>query len=256
MAAQAQQRARGMIVAARAKRPYRFDRELDLYTGPPGPHTVVMHPAAVVRFSRHGPHESGRSMLTLHPSGARPLYEQITETLQREIADGTLPAGTRLPSSRQLARDLRVSRITVVTAYAELEAAGAIEARGGSGTYVLPPWTSPRPGSPSGEADASLSAPALPLWQRDLVHPVNVEREATLGHVLRGPLTPDTIGFAWGAGDPRLIPMTEFRRALADVLDRDGPMALGPEGGAGYPPLRHWLAGYLGQNGLDVTPDD
>ena len=36
--------------------------------------------------------------------------------------------------------------------------------------------------------------------------------------VLRGPLTRDTIGFAWGAGDPRLIPMTEFRRALADVL--------------------------------------
>ena len=195
-------------------------------------------------------------MLTLYPSGARPLYEQITETLQREIADGTLPAGTRLPSSRQLAHDLRVSRITVVTAYAELEAAGAIEARGGSGTYVLPPWTSPRPGGPSGEAGASPSAPALPLWQRDLVHPVNVEREATLGHVLRGPLTPDTIGFAWGAGDPRLIPMIEFRRALADVLDRDGPTALGPEGGAGYPPLRDWLAGYLRQNGLDATPDD
>ena len=94
------------------------------------------------------------------------------------------------------------------------------------------------------------------LWQRDLVHPVNVEREATLGHVLRGPLTPDTIGFAWGAGDPRLIPMTEFRRALADVLDRDGPTALGPEGGAGYPPLRDWLAAYLRQNGLDATPDD
>ena len=42
-------------------------------------------------LSRHGPHESGRSMLTLHPSGTRPLYEQITETLQREIADGNAP---------------------------------------------------------------------------------------------------------------------------------------------------------------------
>ena len=50
--------------------------------------------------------------------------------------------------------------------------------------------------------------------------------------------------------------MTEFRRALADVLDRDGPTALGPEGGAGYPPLRDWLAAYLRQNGLDATPDD
>ena len=42
----------------------------------------------VVRFSHHGPHESGQSMLTLHPSGTRPLYEQITERLQREIAEG------------------------------------------------------------------------------------------------------------------------------------------------------------------------
>ncbi len=112
-------------------------------------------------------------MLTLHPSGARPLYEQISETLQREIAEGTLPAGTRLPSSRQLARDLRVSRITVVTAYAELEAAGAIESRGGSGSYVLPPWTPPRP---DGETAAAPLTPVLPPWQRNLVHPVNAER--------------------------------------------------------------------------------
>src|ERR671914_442158 len=148
--------------AASAKRTYRFGQELDLYTGPPGPHTVTTHPAAVGRDADHGPHESGRSMLTLHPSGTRPLYEQITEGLQREIADGTLPAGTRLPSSRQLARDLRVSRITVVTAYAELEAAGAIEARGGSGTYVLPPWTPPQPGGRGSETGASPAAPTLP----------------------------------------------------------------------------------------------
>ena len=77
-----------------------------------------------------------------------------------------------------------------------------------------------------------------------------------LAHVLRGPLTADAIAFAWGAGDPRLIPLTDFRRALGDVLDRDGAAALGPEGGSGYLPLRYWLAGYLRQNGLDVTSDD
>jgi DNA-binding transcriptional MocR family regulator len=195
-------------------------------------------------------------MLTLHPSGERPLYQQITETLRREIADGTLSAGTRLPSSRQLARDLRVSRVTVATAYAELEAEGVVEARAGSGTFVLPPWVSPRPAGRSGETAATPPATALPPWQRDLVSTVNAEREEMLGHVLRGPLTPDAVGFAWGAGDPRLIPMTDFRRALVDVLDRDGPAALGPEGGAGYPPLRHWLADYLRQMGLDATPDD
>ena len=191
-------------------------------------------------------------MLTLDTRDHQPLYQQIVETLRREIADGTLPAGTRLPSSRQLARDVRVSRITVVTAYAELEAEGLIESRAGSGAFVLPPWSPPRLGQPAAETDE----PDLPAWQRNLAPTVHPERAELLGHVLRGPLTSDAIGFAWGAGDPRLIPLPEFRRALVDVLDRDAGAALGPEGGAGSLPLRYWLAGYLRQNGLDVTSDD
>ena len=195
-------------------------------------------------------------MLTLQPNGDCPLYRQITESLRHEIAAGMLPAGTRLPSSRQLARDLSVSRVTVATAYAELEAEGAIEARAGSGTYVLPPWDPPCPTGRSEDVTPLSSQADLPPWQHGLQIRVNPEREGVLGNVLRGPLVPDLVGFSWGAGDPRLIPVTEFRRALLDVLDRDGPAALGPEGGAGYPPLRSWLAGYLRQHGLDVTPDD
>jgi 2-aminoadipate transaminase len=77
-----------------------------------------------------------------------------------------------------------------------------------------------------------------------------------LRQVLRGPLAPDTINFAWGAGDPCLVPTAEFRRVLTDVLDEDGPAALGPEHADGYPPLRHCITGYLRQLGLDVAPDD
>lgn len=195
-------------------------------------------------------------MLTLHPRGDRPLYQQITETLRRKIAGGALPAGTRLPSSRQLARDLRVSRITVITAYAELEADGVIEARNGSGTYVLPLWEPPHPADLSDGSATSYATGHQPPWQHELARTGNPERGAMLGHVLGGPLRPGAIGFAWGAGDPRLVPMTDFRHALVDVLDRDGPAAVGPEEGSGYPPLRHWLAGYLRQLGLDVTCDD
>lgn len=191
-------------------------------------------------------------MLTLDTRGNRPLYHQIMETLRREIADGALPAGTRLPSSRQLARDLRVSRVTVVTAYAELEAEGVIESRAGSGAFVLPPWQPPQLARQDGEA----AGDDLPVWQRRLSNEIDPTREAMLAHVLRGPLTADAIAFAWGAGDPRLIPLAEFRRALSDALDRDGAAALGPEGGSGYLPLRYWLAGYLRQNGIDVTSDD
>ncbi len=218
--------------------------------------TLPIHIRRLCSASRHGPHESGRAMLTLHPSGTRPLYAQIIETLQREIADGNAPrrnatslvAPTRQRSPRQPHhRRHRVRR-----------------ARGGGSDRVARRIGHLRPAAVDTTATGwaqrrdrgRTSAPALPPWQRELVPTVNVEREQVLGHVLRGPLTPDTIGFAWGAGDPRLIPMTEFRRALLDVLDQDGPAALGPEGGTGYPPLRQWLATYLRQNGLDATPDD
>lgn len=194
-------------------------------------------------------------MLHLHLGGECPLYRQITETMRREIADGTLPAGARLPSSRQLAHDLRVSRITVATAYAELEAEGLIAARAGSGTYVLPPWNPPRD-RPDVDATAPLALSQLPAWQRELHQPAHPVREELLGQVLRGPLVEDAAGFAWGAGDPRLLPLCDFRRALNDVIERDGPLVLGPEGGAGYLPLREWFARYLLRHGLSTSPDD
>ncbi len=179
-----------------------------------------------------------------------PLYHQIRDGLRREITTGTMGAGTRLPSSRQLARDLAVSRITVATAYAELEADGVIESRVGAGTFVLPPWP------PAAQRDAAAASEACPPWQVGLRDRANPERDRMLRQVLRGPLEPDAISFAWGAGDPRLAPVAEFRRCLTETLDEDGAAALGPEHADGYPPLRRSLTGYLRHLGLDVTPDD
>ncbi len=179
-----------------------------------------------------------------------PLYQQIREGLRREVAAGTLAVGSRLPSSRLLARDLGVSRITVTTAYAELEADGVIESRAGAGTFVLPPWPLAAHHAPPPETDV------WPAWQAGLGQRSNPERDRMLSQVLRGPLGPDTVNFSWGAGDPRLVPTAEFRRVLTEVLDQDGAAALGPEHADGYPPLRRCLTGYLRQLGLDVTPDD
>ena len=68
-----------------------------------------------------------------------PLYQQIETYLRKGILSGSLAADTRLPASRQMARDLGVNRITVENAYAVLETDGLIYSRMGSGTYVLPP---------------------------------------------------------------------------------------------------------------------
>src|SRR5512145_3088573 len=67
-----------------------------------------------------------------------PLYLQIADYIRQAIYAGGLASDVRLPSSRQLASDLHVNRITIENAYGELEADGLIYSRVGSGTYVLP----------------------------------------------------------------------------------------------------------------------
>src|SRR5690606_29789065 len=65
-----------------------------------------------------------------------PLYVQIREFLRESIMSGKLPAGARRPASRQLARELGVSRVTVKTCYADLEAEALIARRTGRSSIV------------------------------------------------------------------------------------------------------------------------
>jgi DNA-binding FadR family transcriptional regulator len=65
-----------------------------------------------------------------------PLYRRIAGDLRRAIAAGKLPRGARLPSSRALARQLGVSRNSVLAAYEALAAEGLLAGRTGSGTIV------------------------------------------------------------------------------------------------------------------------
>lgn len=87
----------------------------------------------------------------LSKGSAEPIYLQIVSALRRQISDGSLAIGTRLPSSRALAQDLGVARSTVVTAYEQLVAEGFAEARRGAGIFVCdvapirPPEAPPRP---------------------------------------------------------------------------------------------------------------
>lgn len=75
-------------------------------------------------------------LITVDPHGAQPPFEQIRGELARQVGDGLLPAGTRLPTVRQLADDLGVAANTVARAYRELEQAGLIETRGRAGSFV------------------------------------------------------------------------------------------------------------------------
>ncbi|WP_373601263.1 GntR family transcriptional regulator [Paraclostridium bifermentans] len=65
-----------------------------------------------------------------------PLYEQIKNQIQNQILDSTLKQGDGLPSIRNLAKELKVSIITIKRAYEELEKEGFIETVTGKGTFV------------------------------------------------------------------------------------------------------------------------
>ncbi|MEW6349959.1 MAG: GntR family transcriptional regulator [Thermodesulfobacteriota bacterium] len=75
-------------------------------------------------------------LLTINPNDAVPIYVQIVRQVQLAIVSGELRPGDRLPSLRELARDLVVNHLTVKKAYAVLEAQGLIRTRRGLGTFV------------------------------------------------------------------------------------------------------------------------
>lgn len=66
-----------------------------------------------------------------------PIYEQIEEQIKEAIFSDELSEGDALPSIRQLARDLKISVITTMRAYAELEQEGFIAVVQGKGCFVL-----------------------------------------------------------------------------------------------------------------------
>ncbi len=75
-------------------------------------------------------------LLRVDPALPLPVYEQIRAQVARLAVSGQTGAGTRLPTIRQLASDLGLSKGTVERAYELLEADGVVESRGRAGTFV------------------------------------------------------------------------------------------------------------------------
>jgi len=174
-----------------------------------------------------------------------PLYMQIKEHLQAKIERGTLPPKTRLPSTRSLAEELGVSRVTVVNAYAELAAEGWVQAHVGQGTFVSDPRR-PVGNGPDG---------SLP-WQTTLLRPPGVSASTMLADMLHLSQHPDLISFAMGAPATDLLPVRDFRRAINVVLRRDGAEALQYAEASGYGPLCTSIARYLQGQGIRARPQD
>jgi GntR family transcriptional regulator/MocR family aminotransferase len=185
--------------------------------------------------------------IPLDPASEQPLYRQIEAYLRDNIRSGALPADTRLPSTRELAEALGVSRITVKNAFAELESDGIIESRARSGTYVakliLPP--------PSAQRAADFE---WPLWQQEVLADAPAPGRIYLNRPRRT-AGRDLIRFT-GVGDPAHFPVGDFLKAIQVVIRRDGVAAVnyGAYSG-GYAPLRETIAQVLASQGIQTHPD-
>jgi GntR family transcriptional regulator/MocR family aminotransferase len=159
-----------------------------------------------------------------------PLHRQLYEALRRAMLDGKLAAGDRLPSSRELTTDLKLSRNTVVAALSQLSVEGYLVSRVGSGTYVndsLP------------KAPARLRMQAAPSHVADLS-----QRGAALSSTYCAtqleiqPFTP-------GPADFSAFPVALWQRLQNKHWRMTYPEMLDYSYSGGHAPLRRAVADYL-----------
>ncbi|HEV2269213.1 MAG TPA: PLP-dependent aminotransferase family protein [Steroidobacteraceae bacterium] len=133
-----------------------------------------------------------------------PLYRQIYQSLRARILSGALDGGKRVPSSRDLADQLNVSRTVVLLAYEQLEAEGYLVGRSGSGTYV----------SRGLAGEKRVHAPrAASRFELSRFGAFAAERAAQPGFVERS--APEIrYDFTYGDGDLWSFPFARWRRVL------------------------------------------
>ncbi|MDR2909051.1 MAG: GntR family transcriptional regulator [Oscillospiraceae bacterium] len=76
--------------------------------------------------------------VVLSNASTMPIYEQIKSQIRAAVMSGELMENETLPSLRQLAKDLKISVLTTMRAYSELEQEGFITSLQGKGYYVMP----------------------------------------------------------------------------------------------------------------------
>lgn len=160
-----------------------------------------------------------------------PLYRRLAAALTRAIRAGDLPAGERIPSERDLARMLALSRATVVAAYDELRGRGLLASVRGSGTRIAA-----TAGPARAAADGRVpGGGATSIFQR----------------LVDGPADLISLSFAVEPAAPELGDV--IREVVADEL----PDLLQDAGyhPAGFPPLRRAVADHLAGLGLPTEPE-
>ncbi len=171
-------------------------------------------------------------MLTYHldPHSKTPLYEQLYRAIRAAIMSGTLAGGTRLPSKRQLAANLRVSQITVETAYGQLLAEGYIVSEPRRGYFV----------------------------QKQLAVPAQAQApKVAAPHTHATPADDCKYDFRTNIVDTECFPFATWARLSRSVLSEYSDRLLRATDPCGAAELREQIARYLYDfRGINISPDN
>ena len=169
------------------------------------------------------------SFITVDRRAGASLTRQIYERIRDLILSGTLAAGSRMLSTRELARELRVSRNIVMDAFDQLMAEGYVQTRAGAGTYVA-----------TGARFSPRALPALSL----------------LGRVGFRPFHTDLVDFRSGLPNLHRFPVSTWQRLSRAVWNDITPLDLCYSQPEGRAELRTEIARYIGTyRGVRCHPD-
>lgn len=171
---------------------------------------------------------------TLKFRGDEPLYAQLRHEIEGALSAGRLRPGERLPSVVELARRLKVSKITVLKAFEELERKGAIVSQVGRGTFVahVPAGAPAKAGAPAAEPRPEVTRSVRKLretYARGLRELLSLDRP------------PGTLSLAAGVPHLDSVPDGTLERLAKAALARN-PRRLHEFFAAGLPELRDAVA--------------
>jgi 2-aminoadipate transaminase len=186
--------------------------------------------------------------LDINRASQTPIYLQIAEQLRRQILDGSLPPGCRLPSERKLSERLSVNRTTVLNAFAELKAEGLLGSRPGSGTVVL--------AGLNGEERTVTATPREPVWNQLFSRYAARFSSSLVKELLQNANRRDFISFATGIASPESGPIGALEGIEHELITNKNYRPLLHSPTEGLLTLRRELCGLMRKRGVFCSPEE
>ncbi len=185
-------------------------------------------------------------IIRLDNSSTVPIYKQLYSIIRESILLGQLKGGLKLPGTRTIAKEFKVSRNTVILAFEQLIAEGYIKGKAGAGTYV----TDDIP-------DKLLNIKRKPASSQNTLSNINLNRKSTSRSLSQSVMPENNIiPFQHGIPSVEDFPFDIWSKIFNETMHRFSIHQLSKIDGNGYKALKEEIAKYLhAYRAVNCTPE-